>query len=73
MKISFKQNVGMLDRCFRICAGIVLIVLASFFVQGIFGFVLMILSIPLVVSGVLGFCPSYSLLGISTVQGRGCC
>ncbi|MFQ5602904.1 MAG: DUF2892 domain-containing protein [bacterium] len=73
MKIPFKQNVGMLDRCFRICVGTGLIVLGSLFMMGTIRDLLMILGMLLLVSGVLGFCPSYFLLGISTVREGGCC
>lgn len=73
MKISFRQNVGMMDRMFRICIGIVLIVLAFLFVKGTVGTILMILSVPLLVSGIAGFCPSYVLLRISTKRESSCC
>jgi hypothetical protein len=73
MKIPFRQNVGMMDRMLRICIGIVLIVLAVLFVKGTVGTILMILSIPLLVSGIIGFCPSYVLLGISTKRENSCC
>ena len=73
MKIPFRQNVGMMDRMLRICIGIVLIVLAVLLVKGTVGTILMILSIPLLVSGIIGFCPSYVLLGISTKRENSCC
>lgn len=73
MKITFKQNVGMLDRMLRVCFGIALIALGILFVKGIIGTVLMILSISLLVSGIAGFCPSYVLLGISTKRESSCC
>ncbi|MBI4716113.1 MAG: DUF2892 domain-containing protein [Nitrospirae bacterium] len=68
-----KQNVGMMDRMLRICAGMVLLVLGSLFMQGAAGTVLLILGIPLLASGVAGFCPSYILLGISTKREGRCC
>lgn len=66
MKGGFKQNMGMVDRVLRVCAGIVLLVLATFVVTGVTAVVLLILTIPLLIPGITGFCPSYSLLGIST-------
>jgi uncharacterized membrane protein len=68
MKILRKQNVGALDRCFRICMGIVLAALGALIVKGTMGAILMILSIPFLVSGITGFCSIYALLGISTKQ-----
>lgn len=73
MKIPFRQNMGMMDRMLRICIGVVLIVLALLIVKGTVGTILMILSIPLLVSGIAGFCPSYVLLGISTKRESSCC
>lgn len=73
MKIPFTQNVGSLDRMLRICMGIGLIVLGVLIVKGTIGIILMVLSIPLLVSGIIGFCPSYILLGISTKREGSCC
>ncbi len=70
MKSAFKQNMGMLDRVLRVCAGIVLLVLATFVATGATATVLLILTIPLLIPGITGFCPSYSLLGISTRRER---
>lgn len=73
MKIPFKQNVGMMDRCFRICMGILLVVLGVLFAKGSVGTILVILSIPLLISGIIGFCPTYILFGISTKREGSCC
>ncbi len=66
MKTALRQNMGILDRVLRICAGIVLLVLATFVVTGTTATVLLVLTIPLLIPGITGFCPSYSLLNIST-------
>lgn len=66
MKDAFRQNMGTLDRVLRVSAGIVLLVLATFVVSGATATVLVILSVPLVVPGITGFCPSYSLFGLFT-------
>jgi len=73
MKIPFQQNVGIADRMLRVCIGIVLIVLGILIAKGTIGTVLVILSIPLLVSGIAGFCPTYTLLGISTKREGSCC
>ncbi len=68
MKDGLRQNMGMLDRVLRLCAGIVLLLLAMFVVAGTSAIALAILSLPLLIPGITGFCPSYALLGISTKQ-----
>ncbi|MBI3609644.1 MAG: DUF2892 domain-containing protein [Nitrospirae bacterium] len=73
MKISFKQNMGRMDRCFRVCIGMVLLGLGTLVTKGTIGLILLVLSIPLLVSGTIGFCPSYLLFGISTKHESGCC
>jgi Inner membrane protein YgaP-like, transmembrane domain len=64
---------GMLDRMLRVCTGIVLIVLGTLMLEDTAGIILMIVSIPLLISGITGFCPSYRLLGISTKREASCC
>ena len=82
MKSSFKQNVGPLDRILRVVGGIALLMLGMLIAEGTFQVVFIILSIPLLFSGITGFCPTYTLLGISTASPRsqmmphmlkGCC
>jgi hypothetical protein len=59
-----KKNVGTLDRGLRIIAGVALLALtATGTMWGLIGIV------PLL-TGVLGWCPPYQLLGISTAD---CC
>ena len=65
-----KTNVGGMDRVLRIAAGLALIVFALFGPAdiawkwvGFFGFV------PLL-TGLLGWCPAYNLLGVSTCPAR---
>ncbi len=66
MKTRLRQNMGILDRVLRICAGIVLLLLAVFVVAGTGAIVLAVLSLPLLIPGITGFCPTYTLFGIST-------
>lgn len=59
-----KKNIGTIDRSIRIIAGLVFMGLAaSGSMWGLIGIV------PLL-TGILGWCPPYQLLGISTVN---CC
>lgn len=57
-----KFNEGVFDRSLRVVAGLVLIGLAATGTVGAWGYIGVI---PLV-TGAVGMCPIYSLLGIST-------
>lgn len=57
-----KVNEGVIDRGLRVVAGLVLIGLAASGIVGMWGYIGVI---PLV-TGVVGMCPIYSLLGINT-------
>lgn len=58
-----KKNLGRTDRIIRIAAGIIIISLGFYF-KNRWG---MIGSIP-VISGYLGYCPLYKILGITTFR-----
>lgn len=73
MKIPYKQNMGILDRMFRVGIGTILVVLGIMLIMTTIGIILMILSLPLLISGVTGFCPAYVLFGISTKHVSRCC
>jgi hypothetical protein len=57
-----KTNEGMLDRALRIIAGLVLVALALTGTVGAWGWI----GVVPIVTGALGWCPAYTLLGIST-------
>ncbi len=57
-----KHNAGSLDRILRIIAGLVLIGLAATGTVGLWGWIGVV---PLA-TGLFGFCPAYTLLGINT-------
>ena len=69
MRNPFKQNMGTLDRALRLVVGTVLLVLATSVVTGATAIVLAILSIPLVIPGISGFCPAYVLLWLARRPG----
>jgi hypothetical protein len=56
------RNEGSIDRGLRIAAGLVLIALAATGTVGAWGYVGLV---PLT-TGLLGWCPAYTLLGINT-------
>ena len=57
-----KANVGGIDRILRIVVGLVLIALAATGTVGIWGWIGVV---PLL-TGLIGWCPAYPLLGMST-------
>jgi len=60
------RNVGRIDRSIRIAAGLALIVLAASGVVGWWGW----LGVVPLLTGVVGWCPPYALLGIDTCKTR---
>ncbi len=62
----FKTNVGTLDRSLRVLVGLVLLVLVGMQEIGLWGLVGLV---PLG-TGLLGFCPLYTLLGIRTCPAK---
>jgi hypothetical protein len=57
-----KTNEGSIDRIVRIVAGLILIGLAATGTVGVWGWI----GIVPLATGLLGWCPAYTLLGINT-------
>lgn len=57
-----KVNEGTIDRVLRVAVGVVLIALAAAGTAGVWGYIGVV---PLL-TGLVGFCPAYSIFGIST-------
>lgn len=57
-----KCNSGGMDRILRVIAGLVLIALAATETVGVWGWIGVV---PLL-TGIFGFCPAYTLLGVNT-------
>ncbi len=57
-----KANVGGIDRILRALVGVALIALAATHVIGVWGYIGVV---PLLTAAI-GFCPAYTLLGLST-------
>ena len=60
------KNIGNIERVLRIVAGAVLVVLAATGQVGVWGWIGLL---PLA-TGLTGWCPPYSLLGINTCKNR---
>lgn len=58
----FKTNEGMIDRALRVIVGLVLISLVFIGPQTVWGWIGLV---PLA-TGLVGWCPAYTLLGIRT-------
>ncbi|WP_378182664.1 DUF2892 domain-containing protein [Aquimarina sp. SS2-1] len=64
-----KKNLGKIDSIIRIILGIVLAYLFyNNYIAGTIGIVLLSISGVLVITGFMGWCPLYRLLGIKTCQ-----
>jgi hypothetical protein len=60
------KNIGNIERIIRIVGGLVLIALAATSTVGVWGWVGLV---PLA-TGLMGWCPPYSLLGINTCKNK---
>ena len=56
------KNVGSIDRTIRIIAGLAILSLVFVGPKSIWG----LIGLPLLITGLTGWCPPYHLLGIST-------
>lgn len=57
-----KCNSGTIDRALRVVVGLALIALAATGVVDMWGYI----GVVLVLTGAIGFCPAYTLLGMNT-------
>jgi hypothetical protein len=60
------KNIGDIERIIRIVGGLVLIALAATGTVGVWGW----LGLVPVATGLVGWCPPYSLLGINTCKNK---
>lgn len=69
--MKFEKNIGDTDKKARLGAAAVLF-LASFFIAGIVGYVLIFMAVMMVVTSVFSFCPAYTFMGLNTCCGGSC-
>jgi hypothetical protein len=60
------QNIGNIERIIRIVGGLVLIALVATDTVGVWGW----LGLVPLATGLLGWCPPYSLLGLNTCKNK---
>jgi|YelNatPaOPRAMG01_1025707.scaffolds.fasta_scaffold142748_3 hypothetical protein len=66
---KMKINEGSLDRTLRVIAGLILLALGLLHViSGVWVWVAVIFGAILLVTGLIGFCPLYTLLKINTAR-----
>jgi hypothetical protein len=71
MKIG-EKNVGMTDRIVRIVLGLILIIaFALNYVPSPWSYLVAIIGLILLVTGALGTCGLYSVLGMNTLEKKG--
>lgn len=63
-----KSNMGSIDRGLRVIVGLVLVILALVGTIGWWGW----LGIIPIVTGALGRCPVYSIIGVNTCGNKSC-
>ena len=63
-----KGNMGSIDRALRIIVGLVLVVLTLTGTIGLWGW----LGVVPIVTGALGSCPLYSIIGLNTCGTKSC-
>ena len=65
-----KRNMSNIDRLIRAIVAVLLVYLyIGGLVTGAFGIILVVLGVILLITSVLGFCPIYALLKLSTRKG----
>jgi len=60
------RNAGLIDRSLRVALGLALIIAAATHTIGIWGYI----GIVPLLTGFVGYCPAYRLLGLSTCPVR---
>ena len=60
------KNIGNIERIIRVVGGLILIALAATGTVGVWGW----LGLVPLATGLLGWCPPYSLLGINTCKNK---
>lgn len=63
-----KPNEGKTDRTIRIVLGVILLALALFTLSGVAQIVALVAGLIALITGAIGFCGLYKILGISTIE-----
>ncbi len=60
------MNEGGVDRIVRVVVGLALLAAAYFYLDGTWAWVTGIVGVIALITGVVGICPAYALLGLNT-------
>lgn len=66
--MRIKQNVGQTDRLLRTILGIYAMLFGFLFAQGIIGAIIGVIGLAAFITGLVGWCGIYAILGKSTVE-----
>lgn len=66
--MSFEKNVGQTDRLIRTILGLYAMLLGFLFIQGWLGILIGVIGVIALVTGLVGWCGLYKLLGKSTIE-----
>ena len=61
-----KRNIGTIDRVLRVLAGIALVVVGFAVLEGTVGIVIGVIGLIPLATGLIGWCPLYSLFNLRT-------
>lgn len=72
-----QANEGCADRATRVILGIIALVVGFMVLEAmsgaILGIVVAVVGVILVLTGFVGFCPAYKILGLSSCKKKACC
>ncbi|NTV63358.1 MAG: DUF2892 domain-containing protein [Oscillochloris sp.] len=66
----FPKNEGSFDRDIRLAVGLLLMIPAVFLLHGMVQIMVAVVSVVMITTAALGFCPLYSIIGIKTNKGE---
>jgi hypothetical protein len=66
--MTFQRNEGFIEQIIRVALGLTLLAVALITLQGVFQWVAIVLGIVMLLTGLVGFCPLYTVIGMVTKQ-----
>ncbi len=66
--MSFQRNEGFIEQVIRVALGLTLLAVALISLQGAFLWVGIVVGVVMLFTGLVGYCPLYSVIGMVTKQ-----
>jgi hypothetical protein len=65
-----EKNEGMLDRVIRVILGFILIYIGAIYMglSGVLAYIVVLVGLILLITGAIGYCGLYSVIGINTLK-----